>query len=159
MISQTLSSIITNLSNAYDAMSSMGATIPASRNFENLASTIQTIQTGGGEDSSPALIDGTLTEYIDTAGSVSVIRMYGFLDCSNLINVSFPECTVINSEAFQNCSKLRTANFPKCTTIRQQAFYSCKSLSQIYCPNVTSIDIYAFSTTGLLDVTMSKLSA
>lgn len=44
--------IQTNIANAYDAAEAKGATLPAVENTENLASTIESITTGGGSSSS-----------------------------------------------------------------------------------------------------------
>ena len=48
MISNTINSMITNISNAYDTAQTKGATIPQNKNLENLANTIDSIQAGGG---------------------------------------------------------------------------------------------------------------
>lgn len=48
MISDTISSIQTNLENAYDELEDKGATIPANKNIQNLANAIASIQSGGG---------------------------------------------------------------------------------------------------------------
>lgn len=89
MISNTLSSIITNLSNAYDMASTMGATIPASRNMENLASTIGTIPTagGGGEDTLERTINHNLFEYSND--NITTIDTNYFTYCKSL---NLPNC-------------------------------------------------------------------
>lgn len=47
-ISDTISSMRTNLQNAYSSLESKGAEIPENKNIENLSATIDGIQTGGG---------------------------------------------------------------------------------------------------------------
>lgn len=48
---EILQSIHTNLSNAYTSLENKGATLPEKKNFENLASSIDSIETGGGSGS------------------------------------------------------------------------------------------------------------
>lgn len=47
-IASELTKLQTNLSNAYTSCNNKGATMPSSQNFDNLATTINSIQTGGG---------------------------------------------------------------------------------------------------------------
>lgn len=47
-IETELTKLQTNLSNAYTSCESKGATMPSSQNFDNLATTIDSIETGGG---------------------------------------------------------------------------------------------------------------
>lgn len=47
-IASELTKLQTNLSNAYTSCNNKGATMPSSKNFDNLATTINSIPTGGG---------------------------------------------------------------------------------------------------------------
>lgn len=62
----------THLNNAYDALEEKGATIPEAKNLNNLATTVQSVTTGGGETPSPGgdefNINGIIEEYYVYAG-------------------------------------------------------------------------------------------
>ena len=50
-IVDTINSIKVNVENAYTSLENKGATIPNQKNIQNLSSTIESIQSGGGGDS------------------------------------------------------------------------------------------------------------
>lgn len=64
-VKDTIQSIKTNVANAYTKLQGKGATIPANKNIENLASAIDTV-TGGGS------VEGTI--YITTNGTYDVAQ-------------------------------------------------------------------------------------
>ena len=76
-INDTMQSIINNVSNAYSKLQSKGATIPTNKNIENLASTIDSVTSGG------VTPEGTLL--INTNG------VYDVVDYANVdVQVSTP---------------------------------------------------------------------
>lgn len=80
------------------------------------------------------------------AGSnTSKIGSSAFSGCSQLLEVSFPNCTLIDSYAFGTCANLTKVEFPNCTEIYQGAFSGCTNLSQISFPNCSIIGAGAFS--------------
>ena len=60
------------------------------------------IVSGGGGDNAKALIEKTITEYIDT-NNVSVIGDYAFYGCTSLSQSSFPVGSTIGSYAVHSC--------------------------------------------------------
>lgn len=76
-IASEIQKLIQNLASAYTACSSKGATLPSDENFDNLPSTIATIQTGG----STTLITKTITQngaynaYDDNADGYSQVTV------------------------------------------------------------------------------------
>lgn len=96
-------------------------------------------------DSSPSLLDGTVSRYIDTRGNVTSLRRYAFYSCRSLIEVNFPECSNIDFSAFQNCYSLQAISFPKCNYISSNAFASCSNLQNVSFPECLSTgeDVFA----------------
>ena len=132
-ISDTLSSIATNLSNAYDALSAKGATIPAFKNIENLASAIATISAGGGIDEG---IEAMLNKSIYTYESSRInIPAYAFYMQTNLSSVSLS----------------------RCQTIERYAFYGA-GLLNIYLPNLQSLSSGAFAAISASYIELPQLS-
>ena len=82
--------------------------------------------------------------------TVNNIGNYAFFTCGSIINVNFPECTIIGQFAFNTCGNLVEAIFPKCTSIGFSAFGGCHNLSQISAPMCLSIDTYAFANCTVL---------
>jgi hypothetical protein len=150
-----------------NAIIEKGQEVTENDTFRSYADKVRAIQTGGGEDKSIEIINGTISEYIDNAGQIPTIGAYAFYSKSNLTKISFPECTTIGAYAFYHCSKLSEYSFPKCTQIGGYTFYSCiglKSLnfpdcrvlgdrafkacsnvSEIYFPNVSKVSDDAFA--------------
>lgn len=83
-ISDTINSIITNVSNAYDEIDNKGGTLPANKNIENLADAIATITGGTPTPPEPTPTsmsyfeaNGTeLTKYTGTLSEVVVPKSY-----------------------------------------------------------------------------------
>ena len=61
-ISDTLTSIKQNLIAAYNKLQDKGATMPANKNIENLASTIETVPTGTSTSDATATADDILKD-------------------------------------------------------------------------------------------------
>lgn len=143
-ISDTLSSIITNLSNAYSQIGTMGGTIPLSKNMENLPSAIGTIpQSGGGGISDQDILEGTITTINNSSASfVTTCALYGN---RSLTLASLPNVETINNSAFYLCDGLESVYAPICKTIGMQGFSSCIRLSNITLGSCFSVGSSAFN--------------
>lgn len=75
-ISDTINSIKANLTAAYEKLSEKGATIPAAKNIENLAATIDTI-TGGGGGGVP--LEGDYGSFVYNGTTVQVTNLLDYL--------------------------------------------------------------------------------
>lgn len=108
----SLANIIRNmqihLNNAYDALEEKGATIPEAKNLNNLATTVQSVITGGGEEETPPSsgdgfnINGIIEEYYVYAGdSISAGDFVNFIEgvASKIVAVGTP---IDTSEAIIN---------------------------------------------------------
>ena len=148
-----------NISNAYDICEQKGATIPDSRNSENLASCIVSITTNDNIFGVPLEIDsdGNLarpSDYTwtsDTAKTISTNALsYIFSNSTGLKSVDFPLVENIKryglSYAFQNCTSLQNVNAPNLKTIEndgmEYAFNNCTSLKSVSFPNLNEIQSY-----------------
>lgn len=144
-ISDTLSSIATNLSNAYDALSAKGATIPAFKNIENLASAIATISAGGGgSDDMESFVAGTLSAFSDTTNMSAIGQ--GVFAYTGISDVTLPECLAVNTNAFRGAYRLNSVSLPKCSDIGNNAFQDASFVSGaiLSLPSVIQIRNYAF---------------
>lgn len=74
----------------------------------------------------------------------SVMNRYAFSSCRSLERVYLPSLTVIPSNAFYNCPSLTSVDISNCTEIGSNAFSGCTALSSIYFPSVTTISGSAF---------------
>ena len=114
--------------------------------------------TGGNTD----IEDGIITKTISGLYSNDRVPSIGaaiFSGCSNLTDVSFPNCMDIGSFAFSSCSNLSNANFPKCTTVGNNAFQYCSSLTTASFPECESVGNGAFQhCSSLSNVSFSKCS-
>ncbi|EAX96956.1 cell surface protein, putative [Trichomonas vaginalis G3] len=94
------------------------------------------------------------------------INKNAFLDCFHLETIEFSECesVSINEFAFANCNNLKNIIFSNnITTIQSSCFLNCFSLREIVFPSsLENIDTYAFSNTGITNITFpidSKLTS
>ena len=91
----------------------------------NMASEIDSIETGGGDID--ALIDGSITEITSNATS---IRPYSFYQCKSLTAANLPNISTIPNYAFYQCENLAIANFStNVTIIGDWAFSNCYKLT------------------------------
>ena len=83
---------------------------------------------------------------------------YLFANCSSLKEISLPAgVKSLPNYMFSDCVSLTTVNLPDTlTTIGQYAFKNCASLAEIDISNVTSIGIYAFTLSGLTEITIPE---
>ena len=184
-IASEITRIQGNISDAYTAASAKGATLPATQNSANLASTISTIS-GGGVDTR-----GWIPRAIDANGKlVGSSTMPNFagvkdLDRNILQNafiydnamqgaLRFPDLTSINGEyamenAFKGCTVLTSVDLSSLTSVNgsyamKYAFSSCWGLTSVDLSSLSSVGSYAMynafdNCRGLTSVDLSSLSS
>lgn len=140
----TLREVFSSIANAIRSKTGKTATIKP----VDMATEIESIQTGGGDNKLPQLVDGSLTTITaeDLAGATEV-RDYVF-DHSNITNITLPNSvTSIGTAAFNFCLALTQITIPNSvTSIGESAFNKCIALTQITIPNgVTMINTSTFS--------------
>ena len=139
----TLREVFSSIANAIRSKTGKTATIKP----VDMATEIESIQAGGGENKLPQLVDGSITTVTanDLAG-VTKIRSYAFA-FSKITNITFPDSlTEIGQYSIYFCSSLTSITIPaNVTSIGGYAFSNCSSLTSITIPaNVTSIGGGAF---------------
>lgn len=158
-ISNVIASMYSNVDNAYSAIATKGGTIPASKNLYNLASAIDTISGGGGDDKSPEIIMRTISEYNDVNGDVTQVGSYAFNGCGNLTSVNFPNCSNIGKFAFANCTNLTSISAPNCLLLDSSALAGCSNLTSVNFPKCERIEERAFANdTNLRNVNLQSVS-
>lgn len=133
-IASEIQKLIQNLASAYTACNAKGATLPSDENFDNLSSTIATIQTGG----STTLITKTITQngtynaYDDNADGYSQVTVnvqldripieyyqaFGYIEdlqtiyenCNNVVNINEKSNGCTLRFEFDNAMKVNRAN-------------------------------------------------
>ena len=111
---------------------------------------------GGGTEIEDALVTRTLsgTYYNDR---VSVVGDYAFYSCSNLISVSFPNCTSVGKSTFAYCSTLQSISLPNCLYLDSHALSACSALTNVSLPLCISINTEAmFRCDALTSVDLPK---
>lgn len=91
----------------------------------------------GGVDVASAIVDRTVTEYIDN--ECTNIGHSAFRSCTKLKNVDAPNVTTVGDYAFYQCSALTTLNLPAVTSIGQQVVYGCNKLMSLVFPATTTM--------------------
>lgn len=134
----TLREVFSSIANAIRSKTGKTATIKP----VDMATEIESIQTGGGDNKLPQFIDGSLTTITaDDLAGMTKVRDYAFSN-SKITNITLPDSvTSIDNFAFQYCSSLTNITIPDSViNIGTATFDSCSSLTQITIPvNVTSI--------------------
>ena len=97
---------------------------------------------------------------------LQMINKNAFYNCAFLETVEYYECenVTIREFAFANCNNLKNIIFKNnITTIQSSCFLNCFSLREIVFPSsLENIDTYAFSNTGIANITFpidSKLTS
>lgn len=149
-IADEIQRIKTNIANAYTELENKGATIPETKNSENLASTIATVSSGGGD----------LDEYYTGTINVGTSTGSGILKSIKKLPALTPVGTSLNY-AFYRCSVLTTLpniDYSKVLTFRY-AFQYCSKLNNVKIGVCQPTDIgYAFSyDTGLINLDLSNV--
>lgn len=147
----TLREVFSSIANAIRSKTGKTATIKP----VDMATEIESIQTGGGDNKLSQFIDGSLTTITaeDLAGATKV-RDYAFYR-NSIENITLPDGVInIGSYAFRE-SYIKQIILPNTlVSINNYAFYSCSGLTQITIPsNVTSIG------SGALDIGSSTFKA
>jgi hypothetical protein len=159
-IAQTIESMRENLSNAYTSLEGKGATIPTDKNLYNLASTIDTVTAGGGEEDLSVELtaqDVAITELEEVANSLPDAGGSGVTDglvkyiagdatLTELKASDFGDITSLKGGAFffnstyMGTSYLKKITLPKTVSkIGSYAFYGLSSLEEINNLDVTKL--------------------
>lgn len=171
-----------NIESAYSAAQAKGATMPTSKNSENLANTINSIECGSSDTSIqyiPREIDETNTlrcppkpynHIISCADVGDSALYYAFYKSTFISSISFPNLTKITgsngmSYCFSNCTTLKSASFDKLETIHcgmRYTFEACSSLNSISFPNLKDIrdascGYLCYNCTNLEDISFPSL--
>ena len=118
-----------------------------------------TIDVLGDDAVADALIERTITEYIDdtisgTYGSLSDM----FAGCEQLTNVELPNLEEVYQGMFTGCSSLVSVNLPKLTHVYHQCFYNCSALRQLVLPATTNVYGSAFvSCSALVSIDLGSV--
>ncbi len=99
------------------------------------------------ETASKTLVLGCYTSTMPSDGSVTSIADYAFSGCTELTDITIPNCvTNIGIKVFGQCTKLTNITIPDgVTSIEESLFADCFNLAYIVIPDsVTSIGDYAF---------------
>lgn len=137
-IADTINSMRTNISNAYNTIDSKGGTLPANKNLENLADAIDSIS-GGGGGIPDGIITGLATDTFSIDNStVTGVKEYAFYNNKGLTSVNLPAVTNIGQYAFRG-TNIATANFPLTTNIGNYSFANCSDLTSVNFPLITTL--------------------
>ena len=134
-----------NISNSYTALAAKGVELPAIQNSNNLASTISSLEVGGGSDELlKEYIEGTITEVV-LPSDITSIRQSAFYVSTSTTSQNFRTATLTKLEgegikevgrtAVYGQTNLTTIKLPNCTKIGYQGLMinnnSSNSLSDI----------------------------
>lgn len=80
----------------------------------DMATEIESIQTGGGDNKLAQLVDGSITTITaDDLAGLTKVRDYAFWSCYSLTSITLPDSiTSIDAGAFSNCSALTQITIP-----------------------------------------------
>ena len=104
---------------------------------------------GGGDDLAGAIVDKTVTEFINN--NASSIGEYSLRGCAKLTTVDAPNATSVGQYAFTNCVALTSVNLPSAESIGQYAFNQCNKLMSIALPSLASASTNAFRDTQYIE--------
>ena len=155
-ISDKLTKLATDITNAYDAIDDKGGTIPANKNTDNLENAIRSIESGGQSEYNAKIITtpivsqySGIVRFIKETPAVDISRLqttslsYMFSSAENLETVALFDTSRATdfSRMFYNCVKL--INVPEFNTSNvtnlQLAFSSCFSLSNESLNNILAM--------------------
>lgn len=124
-------SIVNNTSNLQTILEQVNS-LPVNGEVANINNAIE-----------DAFITRAFTTYVNDR--TLSIGSYAFACCSQLSQVSFPNCSTIGMGAFQWCYSLTSISFPKCDSILSNAFEGCTELQSISFPKCRFVFPYAFA--------------
>lgn len=160
-----------DVDSAMDALETLGVEVPEGSDVGDLAGLVGEVEVGGGgAELARSIVDGTITEYVDTG--VLSIAEYAFYKRTSLVNVDIPkaqevkanafyQCTgtknitcsnvrIIGGSAFSSCTGVFDVNFSIVTGIGSSAFYNCVGLpANVSLPLVTSISGSTFAKSSI----------
>ena len=185
-IASEITRINTNIANAYTACDGKGATMPQTQNSANLATCINSIQTGGGsfvglprEVSNDGLFQVPTSSFTfslpSNATNIATHAMgYAFYNCSGVTSADLSSLTTLNrghamEYAFYGCTNLTSVDLSSLTSaggtsVMNNAFYGCRNLISVDLSSLTTISgsssmAYAFyDCTNLTSVDLSSLT-
>lgn len=118
--------------------------------LDEMASEIEGITTGGGDDVAKGIIERTITEISDS--TVTKVGDYAFYYCSALKRVNLPAATSLGQYAFQSCIYLASVNLPAVKIVGTSSFRECSRLENVAFPAAANIYGSAFYSCGSLSV-------
>lgn len=164
-ISDKLTKLATDITNAYDAIDDKGGTIPANKNTDNLENAIRSIENGGQSEYNAKIITtpivsqySGIVRFIKETPAVDISRLqtttlsYMFSGAENLETVALFDTSRATdfSRMFYNCVKL--INVPEFNTSNvtnlQLCFTSCVSLSNESLNNILAMCYKSAATTN-----------
>lgn len=117
-----------------------------------MADEIAEIQTGGGENKLPSVVDGTIVHITaDDLKGATAIRESAFYNIDTLETVALPDTvTTIGAKAFQDCLNIKKFSMGNgVTTIGTYAFSYCERMEHIiFSAAIGNIDTYVFAYCG-----------
>ena len=146
-ISTELTTLSTNITNAYNAIQTKGGTIPTNKNTENLETAIDSISSYENSLRDMIINRGSMTT-VDFPSGITSIDIYTFCGCTSLALTSLPSgITSIGNYAFNGCRKLALTSLPsELTSIDRSAFNNCTSLTSLRIgSNIQTIASNAFN--------------
>ena len=187
-IASELTKLNTNLTNSYTAVSGKGGTLPLAQNFDNLATAISSIPSGGGSQTKYGATVNTFLGDVDANGVLQTPTEQSDLVftgvktlAANALSykfykikaksVLFPDLEEANGN---NClyhsfdgSFIKTVSFPKLISIDGATYiFSDSTLKSVSMPNLTTVIggglinglLRAFSSTQITELNFPKLT-
>lgn len=163
-IASEITKLQSNLANSYTSCESKGATMPSSQNFDNLATTIDSIETGGGggettnkpfPSSMKAVVfedGGSIPEESLKRACTDIVGSFEIINMNSLVPFNTQKYDLIcRSKALQECfygnQNVTTVSFHKIKTFAADSLLDCFLNSSVTKISVYSSSNYA-STTG-----------
>ena len=167
-VADQINRIKTNIADTYTAAQAKGATMPQTKNSDNLAACVQSITTGGGGGGTQfGLTAEQMLGTLDSEGNLTLPTLpsitftglknaHGFTlfykfyqrNFEDGASVSFPDLTNIADYAmnscFSSCYLLTSVVLPVLTTVGTGGMQDCFT----YCESLTNIDLPVLTTVG-----------